>query len=102
MQKKFLNINGLQRTVIADPEATLGDVLRKQMMLTGTKVSCNDGHCGACSVIMDGKLTLACATKSSKVPDGAVIETVEGIGEPGHLHPIQAALAAYGAAQCGF
>ncbi|MEI2659678.1 MAG: 2Fe-2S iron-sulfur cluster-binding protein [Bifidobacterium adolescentis] len=102
MQKKLLNINGLNRTVIADPEASLADVIRKQMKLTGTKVSCDGGHCGACSVIMNGKVTLACLTKMSRVPDGAKIETVEGIGQPGNLHPIQAALAAYGAAQCGF
>lgn len=102
MQKKTLKINGLNRTVIADPNASLGDVIRKQMMLTGTKVSCDDGHCGACSVIVDGKLTLACATKMSKIPDGAQITTVEGIGQPGNLHPIQAAMAVYGAAQCGF
>jgi aldehyde oxidoreductase len=102
MQKRFLNVNGVSRTIIVNPEATLADVVRKQMHLTGTKVSCNDGHCGACSVLVDGKLTLACITPISRVPDGAQIVTVEGIGQPGNLHPIQAAMAAYGAAQCGF
>lgn len=102
MQKRTLNINGTLRTVIADPEASLGDVLRKQLYLTGTKVSCNDGHCGACSVIVNGKLTLACITKISRVPEGAQIVTIEGIGQPGSLHPIQAAIMMHGAAQCGF
>lgn len=102
MQKKSLVINGQVKSLVVDPEASLGDVLRRQLLLTGTKVSCNDGHCGACSVILDGKLMLACLVKMSKVADGAKIETVEGIGTPEKLHPIQAAFAAYGAAQCGF
>ena len=102
MQKRTLYINGTLRTVIVDPEASLGDVVRKQLALTGTKVSCNDGHCGACSVIVNGKLTLACITKMSRVPDGAQIVTVEGIGQPGKLDPIQAAIMMHGATQCGF
>jgi aldehyde oxidoreductase len=102
MEKRILNVNGVSRTIIVSSEATLADVVRKQMHLTGTKVSCNDGHCGACSVLVDGKLTLACITPISRVPDGAQVITVEGIGQPGNLHPIQAAMAAYGAAQCGF
>jgi aldehyde oxidoreductase len=102
MLKKSLIINGVSKTIIIDPEASLADVLRKQLLLTGTKVSCNDGHCGACSVIVNGKLTLACVTKMSRVPDAAIITTVEGIGTPEKMHPIQLAFAVYGAAQCGF
>jgi aldehyde oxidoreductase len=102
MLKKSLLINGVNKILIIDPETSLADVLRKQLLLTGTKVSCNDGHCGACSVIVDGKLTLACLTKMKKVPDGASITTVEGIGTPEKLHPIQMAFAIHGAAQCGF
>lgn len=102
MQKKVLTINGQPRTIIVDPNATLGDVLRRQLKLTGTKVSCNEGQCGACSVILDGKLTLACLTTMAKVPDGADILTIEGIGSPSEMHPIQLAMAAHGAAQCGF
>jgi aldehyde oxidoreductase len=102
MQKVTLTINGMSKTMIVDPEATLADVLRKQALLTGTKVSCNDGHCGACSVILDGKLTLACVTRMKRVPDGAKVLTVEGIGTPDNLHPIQMALMIHGAAQCGF
>lgn len=102
MQKKTFVINGVPQSIIVDPEATLGDVLRKQLMLTGTKVSCNDGHCGACSVLVDGKLTLACVTKVKKVEDGAAITTIEGVGTPEKLHPLQLAFAVHGAAQCGF
>ncbi len=102
MLKKSLSINGVSKTLIVDPEATLADVLRRQLLLTGTKVSCNDGHCGACSVIVNDKLTLACVTKMSRVPEGASILTVEGIGTPEKMHPIQVAFAVHGAAQCGF
>ncbi len=102
MLKKSLVVNGINKMFIVDPEATLGDVLRKQLHLTGTKVFCNDGHCGACSVILDGKLMLACLVKMSKVKDGASIVTIEGIGTPENLHPIQLALVATGAPQCGF
>lgn len=102
MERKTLRVNGISQTVVCSPDATLGDVIRKQLLLTGTKVSCNDGHCGACSVLVNDKLTLACVTKMARVADGAEILTVEGVGQPGHLHPIQAALLKHGAAQCGF
>jgi len=102
MQKKTFMINGVSRSVEVPDDASLADVLREKLLLTGTKVSCKDGHCGACSVIVDGKLTLACVTKARRVPDGAKIITVEGIGTPEKMHPIQIAFAAYGAAQCGF
>ena len=102
MLKKSLIVNGLNKILIVDPEATLADVLRKQIFLTGTKVSCNEGHCGACSVILDGKLVRACIVKMKRVPDGASVTTIEGIGTPQNLHPIQKALVLHGAAQCGF
>jgi aldehyde oxidoreductase len=102
MQKKPLVINGISKTLVIDPEATLADVLRRQLLLTGTKVSCNDGHCGACSVILDGKVTLSCVTKMKRVRDGAEIVTVEGIGTPEKLHVIQQAFIVHGSAQCGF
>lgn len=102
MLKKTLVINGVGKTLVIDPETTLADVLRKQLLLTGTKVSCNDGHCGACSVILNDKLALACVTKMSRIPENASILTVEGIGTPEKMHPIQTAFAVHGAAQCGF
>ena len=102
MKKKVIKVNGVSRTLIVDQEASLADVLREQLGLTGTKVSCGGAHCGCCSVIMDGKLTKSCVTKMKKVEDGAVITTVEGIGTPDNIHPIQSALVAHGAPQCGF
>ena len=65
--------------------------MRRKLLLTGTKISCNEGHCGACSVIIDGKLALACVTRANRVPDGAKITTIEGIGTPEKMHPIQVA-----------
>jgi aldehyde oxidoreductase len=102
MDKKGLVVNGATRVVIHDPEASLASVLRRQLLLTGTKVSCDNGQCGACSVLVNGKLTLGCATTMSRIPDGAEITTIEGIGQPGALHPIQQAIIANGATQCGF
>ncbi len=101
MQKKKLFVNGVPRTLIVDPKAKLSDVIRDQFGLMGTKVGCGTGHCGSCSVILNGKLTLSCVTKMSRVPDESEIITVEGIGTPDNLHPIQVALIAQGAAQCG-
>ena len=95
-------INGIPRIIVADPDASLASVIRGQLGLTGTKVGCNEGTCGACSVILDGKLVRSCVTKMSKVPDWACITTVEGIGTPEKLDPIQKALVLHGAPQCGF
>jgi len=102
MQKKVLNINGQDRTLVVDPGSTLADVLRNQMMLTGCKVGCGNGQCGACSIIMDGSVIRACTRKMKNVNDHAKIETIESIGEPGNLHPLQLAWMGYGCAQCGF
>ena len=77
-------------------------MLRDRLLLTGCKIGCGEGHCGACNVIVDGKVTRSCITKISKVPDYAKIETIEGIGTLENLHPLQAAWAAHGCAQCGF
>ena len=102
MLKKSVMINGVPRIIVTEPGTSLADVLRGQLMLTGTKVGCNEGHCGACSVIMDGKLVRSCIVKMEKVPDWACITTVEGIGTPEKLDPIQKALILHGAPQCGF
>lgn len=102
MQKKTLVVNGVPRIVIADPETTLMQVLRKQLLLTGVKDGCEEGHCGSCTVLLNNKLTLSCVVKMSKVPDGASVITVEGIGTPDKLHVIQVAFIFHGVAQCGF
>lgn len=102
MFKKSLKINGIMKTIITDPEATLADVLRKQLLLTGTKVGCGKGECGACNVIMDGKVVKACITRMKRVPNEAEIITIEGIGSHDNLHPLQLAWMVHGGAQCGF
>lgn len=101
MEKKTLVINGVQRVVVAEAETTLMEVLREQFLLTGVKNGCDEGHCGACSVILDDKLMLSCLIKMGKVKDGATVLTVEGVGTPEKLHPIQQAFVYYGVAQCG-
>jgi len=102
MQRKNLKVNGVDYNLVVEPETSLLDVIRKQIGLTGTKSSCGDGHCGACSVIMDGRIVRSCVTKMKDVQDEAQITTIEGIGQPGNLHPIQEAFIAHGAAQCGY
>ena len=102
MIKKMLHINGVPKTVIAESETMLADVLREQLKLTGTKVGCGQGQCGACSVILDGKVVRSCITKMKRVEDGAQVTTIEGIGTPDNLHPLQLAWIVHGGAQCGF
>ena len=102
MIKRSLLLNGKNQTVVVDQEESLANVLRKQLKLTGTKIGCGEGQCGACNVIVNGKLTRSCVTKMKRVPDNAEIHTIEGIGQPGNLHPLQLAWMVHGAAQCGF
>ena len=102
MIQRNLLINGVTRTVFAEESDFLAGVIRNGLHLTGTKVGCGQGQCGACTVIMDGKLVRSCVTKMSRVPDGAVITTIEGIGTPQDLHAIQMAWMVHGGAQCGF
>lgn len=102
MDKKVLHVNGIDRTVIVDKEATLADVLRSQLHLTGCKVGCGNGQCGACSVVLNGKVTRACTRRMKNIADGTAIETIEGVGTPDDLHPLQVAWMAHGCAQCGF
>ncbi len=101
LQKRFY-VNGIERNLILDGESMLSTVLREQLKLTGTKIGCGQGHCGACNVIMDGKLVRSCVTKMNRVPDGAQVTTIEGIGTPDRLHPLQTAWIYHGGAQCGF
>ncbi len=100
--QKRLYINGVEYNILASSKSTLAEVIRDQLHLTGTKVGCGQGQCGACSVLLDGKVVRSCITKINRVPDKAQITTIEGIGQPGNLHPLQKAWAKYGAAQCGF
>nr|WP_320016351.1 molybdopterin-dependent aldehyde oxidoreductase [uncultured Desulfobacter sp.] len=99
---KKLMVNGIQRTVFVNEDDTLSTVLRNCLYLTGVKVGCDQGQCGACNVILNSKLVRSCITKMKRVPDDSQIITIEGIGTPDNLHPIQAAWIAHGGAQCGF
>ena len=101
-ERKVLIINGVERSFICDEaEDSLADVLRN-MGLTGTKIGCGKGQCGACNVILDGKLIRSCTRKMSKVQDGSTVQTIEGIGTAENLHPLQLAWIVYGGVQCGF
>ena len=77
-------------------------MLRSQLQLTSVKVGCGKGQCGACTVILDGKVVRACIIKMSRVAENASVTTLEGIGAPDCLHPLQHAWIQHGAAQCGF
>lgn len=96
-----LTVNGERRTLALEPTDTLVEVLRDRLGLTGTKVGCDEGDCGACTVLIDGKPVLACLTLACAV-EGASIETIEGVAEGADLHPLQQAFDEHGAAQCGF
>ncbi|WP_027400415.1 molybdopterin-dependent oxidoreductase [Anaerovorax odorimutans] len=102
LKKMTLNINGADRMFICDPEKdTLATVIRR-LGLTGTKVGCDRGVCGSCSVILNGKVIRSCTKKIKSVQEYSEITTIEGIGTPNHLHPLQVAFMNCGAVQCGF
>lgn len=102
LRKMTLNINGADRTFICDPlKDTLATVIRR-LGLTGTKIGCNTGVCGSCSVILDDKVIRSCTKKISTIEEYSEVLTIEGIGAPNHLHPLQVAWMNYGAVQCGF
>ncbi len=96
-----LVVNGTQRHVLARPAATLLEVLRDDLALTGTKLGCGTGTCGCCAVLVDGVARLSCLTLAATV-EGARVRTIEGVAGPAGLHPLQEALVAAGATQCGF
>ena len=102
LKKITLNVNGVNRMIICDPEKdSLADVLRR-MGLTGTKIGCGTGVCGACTVILNDKVIRSCTRKIRTVEDFSRILTIEGIGTPTHPHPLQLAWVSCGAVQCGF
>jgi carbon-monoxide dehydrogenase small subunit len=97
-----LRVNGEHREVLAPVHHTLLEVLREDLGLTGTKHGCELGECGACAVLLDGTPVLSCLVVAAAC-DGRRVETVEGMaGRDGKLHPLQAAFADLGAAQCGY
>lgn len=102
MIKRTFIVNGVTRQVLVEENETLASFLRERLLLTGCKIGCGQGHCGACNVIVDGKVTRSCITKLSRLPDNAEITTIEGIGTLSDMHPLQVAWMAHGCAQCGF
>ena len=96
-----LAVNGESRTVQADARVTLLDALRDGLGLTGTKKGCDQGACGACTVLLDGKRTLSCLTLLAQC-DGREVTTIEGLASGGRLHPLQAAFIRHDAFQCGY
>ena len=96
-----LQVNGVTRTVEADPAAPLLNVLRNDLGLVGSRFGCGSGLCGACFVLIDGRAMASCDLPLSFVLDKK-ITTVEGLGGNGELHPVQKALIEEQAAQCGF
>jgi len=96
-----LQINGKKQDLSVEPRTTLLDALRDTLDLTGAKKVCDRGTCGACTVIVDGKAVYACTMLAIEA-QGREILTIEGIAEPGQLHPLSAALVDHDAQQCGF
>lgn len=101
MERLNCTINGKKISVDVDPSIRLVDFLRDQMYLTGTKVGCGKGECGACTVIFNGKSVTSCIIPVMRA-QGAVIETIEGVAKGDKLHPIQKRFIDLGAIQCGF
>jgi carbon-monoxide dehydrogenase small subunit len=103
MEKRLiqLRVNGEEHDVVVTPNATLVEVLREELELTGTKVGCGEGACGMCTVLMDGKPVRSCLTLAVEA-QGKDIVTIEGLTEDGELQPVQRAFIEHGAIQCGF
>lgn len=96
-----LQVNGETRELLVRPEETLLETLRDQLLLTGSKRGCNQGVCGACTVLIDGAPVRACLSLSANCTE-AQITTIEGLATSGELLPIQKAFIGEGAPQCGF
>jgi len=94
-------INGRAYEAQIEPNRTLLEVIRDELRLTGTKEGCGTGDCGACSMIVNGKLVTSCLMLAPQA-DGAEITTIEGLARGGELHPVQQAFIEKGAVQCGF
>jgi xanthine dehydrogenase YagT iron-sulfur-binding subunit len=101
MTQVRLIINGEARQLDVDPRQSLLDVLRETLDLTGTKKGCNQGACGACTILLDGKRVISCLTLAL-MHDGAEVTTIEGLARSGELHPLQAAFIAHDGFQCGY
>ena len=93
-------LNGNATDFLCEPRQSLLEVLRDELGLTGAKEGCNNGNCGACSVILNGRVVNSCCVLGVEIA-GAEVTTIEGIGSPDHLHPLQQAFLEEAALQCG-
>ncbi|MDH0865768.1 aldehyde dehydrogenase iron-sulfur subunit PaoA [Mitsuaria sp. GD03876] len=96
-----LTVNGQPHTLVVDNRTSLLDLLREHLQLTGTKKGCDHGQCGACTIHLDGRRVNACLTLAV-MHEGAAITTIEGLGTPEKLHPMQAAFVRHDGYQCGY
>ena len=96
-----LTINGRKQSVHADPRTTLLDALREHLQITGTKKGCDHGQCGACTVHVNGRRVNACLSLLA-MHEGDEVTTIEGLGSPDHLHPMQQAFFEHDGYQCGY
>jgi len=96
-----ITVNDERHELVVDSRRTLLHVLREDLGLTGTKEGCGEGECGACAVILDGKLVNSCLVLALEA-DGGAVTTIEGLARGAELHPIQKAFIERGAIQCGF
>jgi carbon-monoxide dehydrogenase small subunit len=96
-----MTVNGETVELAIEPSAMLVDVLRGELGLIGVKEACGKGECGACTVLINGKAVPSCITPAMKASNKNVL-TIEGLGRPGRLHPIQETFIEHGAVQCGF
>ena len=101
VSKVSFEVNGKVRELELDPRTTLLDALREHLHLTGTKKGCDQGQCGACTVIAGGRRINSCLTLAL-MHEGDSITTIEGLGTPAHLHPMQAAFIKHDGYQCGY
>ncbi|SDT24286.1 xanthine dehydrogenase YagT iron-sulfur-binding subunit [Pseudomonas sp. Z003-0.4C(8344-21)] len=101
MSKVTLNVNGQPRELTVDTRTTLLDALREHLHLTGTKKGCDHGQCGACTVIVDGRRINSCLSLAV-MQEGREVTTIEGLGMPDTLHPMQAAFIKHDGYQCGY
>ena len=101
MSRVSFHINGQARALELDTRTTLLDALREHLQLTGSKKGCDHGQCGACTVMVNGRRVYACLTLAV-MHEGDEVTTVEGLGQPGNLHPMQAAFVKHDGYQCGY
>lgn len=99
--KLRLTVNGTPHDLVLDNRVTLLDALREHLHLTGTKKGCDHGQCGACTVLVDGRRINSCLSLAV-MHDGDEVTTIEGLGQPGDLHPMQAAFVKHDGFQCGY